>query len=52
VLGVEVDAPYDVVCPCSHSIVQDGVGLSVSFYSLAELDDGAYLRLSGFATKP
>jgi len=52
VLGIEVDVPYDVVCPCPHSVVQDGVGLSVSFYSLAEFDDRAYLRLSRFAIKP
>jgi len=52
VLGIEVDVPYDVVRPCPHSVVQDGVGLSVSLYSLAEFDDGAYLRLGGFATEP
>ena len=51
-LGIEVDVPYDIVRPCSYGIVQDGVGLSVSFYSLAEFDDGTYFRLSGFATKP
>ena len=51
-LGIEVDVPYDVVCPCPHSIVQDGVGLSISLYSFAEFDDRAYLRLSGVATKP
>jgi len=52
VLGIEVDVPYDIVCPCPHSVVQDGVGLSVSLYSFTEFDDGAYLRLSGFAAKP
>ena len=51
-LGIEVDVPYDVVRPCPHSVVQDGVGLSVSLYSFAEFDNRAYLRLSGFAAKP
>jgi len=52
VLGIEVNVPYDIVCPCPHSVVQDGVGLSVSFYSLAEFDNRVYLGLSGFATEP
>jgi len=52
VLGIEVDVPYDVVRPRPYSVVQDGVGLSVPFYSLAEFDNRAYLRLSGFAIKP
>ena len=51
-LGIEVNVPYDIVCPCPHSIVQDGVGLSVPLYSFTELDNRAYLGLSGFATKP
>ena len=51
-LGIEVNVPYDVVHPCPHSIVQDGVGLSVSLYSFTEFDDGTYLRLSGFVAKP
>jgi len=52
VLGIEVNIPYDIVCPCPHSVVQDGVGLSVSLYSFTEFDDGMYLGLSGFAAKP
>jgi len=52
VLGIEVDAPYDIVCPCPHSVVQDRVGLSVSLYSFTEFDDGMYFRLSRFAAKP
>jgi len=52
VLGIEVNVPYDIVCPCPHSVVQDGVGLSVSLYSFAEFDNRAYLRLSGFAIEP
>jgi len=51
-LSVEVDVPYDVVRPCPHGIVQDGVGLSVPLYSFAKLDDGTYLRLSRLAAKP
>ena len=51
-LGIEVDVPYDIVRPCPHSVVQDGVGLSVSLYSLTEFDDGTYLGLSRFAVKP
>jgi len=52
VLGIEVDVPYDVVHPCPHSIIQDGVGLSVPLYGFAEFDDGAYLRLGRVVTKP
>ena len=51
-LGIEVNVPYDVVHPCPHSVIQDGVGLSVPLYSFTEFDNRAYLRLSGFATKP
>ena len=51
-LGIEVDVPYDIVCPCPHSVVQDGVGLSVSLYSFTEFDNGTYFGLSGFAVKP
>jgi len=51
-LSIEVDISYDVVRPCPHSIIQDGIGLSVPLYSLAEFDDGTYLRLSRFTVKP
>ena len=51
-LGIEVDAVHDVVCPSPHSIVQDGVCLSVSLYSFAQFDDRVYLWLSRVAIKP
>ena len=51
-LSVEVDVPYDVVRPCPHSVVQDGVGLSIPLYGFAEFDNGAYLGLSRFTAKP
>ena len=35
VLGVEINAAYEVVRPSSHSVVQDGVCLSVPLYSFA-----------------
>ena len=52
VLGIEVDAVHEVVCPSPHSIIQDGVCLSVPLYGFAQFDDGAYLRLSGVTVKP
>jgi len=52
VLSIEVDVSYDVVHPYLHSVIQDGVGLSVSLYSFTEFDDGVYLRLSRFTAKP
>ena len=50
-LGIEVDAVHDIVCPSPHSIVQDRVCLSVSLYSFAQFDDRAYLWLSGVTVK-
>ena len=51
-LGIEVDISYDVVRPCPHSVIQDGVGLSIPLYRLTEFDDRTYFWLSRFATKP
>ena len=52
VLGIEVNAAHDVVCPSPHGIVQDGVCLSVPLYSFAQFGDRVYLWLSGVAVKP
>ena len=51
-LSIEVDVPYDVVCPCPHSVIQDRVGLSIPLYGFAKLDNRAYLRLSRLTAKP
>ena len=52
VLGIEVNAAYEVVCPSPHSIVQDGVCLSVPLYGFAQFDNGAYLWLRGVTVEP
>ena len=46
-LGVEVDAAYEVVRPSSHGVVQDGVCLSVPLYGFAQFDNGTYFWLRG-----
>ena len=52
VLSVEVDAAYEVVRPSPHSVVQNGVCLSVSLYGFAQFDDGAYFWLCGVTVEP
>ena len=52
VLSVEVNAAYEVICPSPHSVVQDGVCLSVPLYGFAQFDDRAYLWLRGVTIEP
>ena len=52
VLSVEINAAYKVICPSPHSVVQDGICLSVPLYGFAQLDDRAYFGLRGVTVKP
>ena len=51
-LGVEVNAAYEVVRPSPHGVIQDGVCLSVRLYGFAQFDNGAYFWLRGVTVEP